>query len=51
MSSVPRELGKIGRLGIVIALPVALWLSFICRSYKGAIVLLLTDFTRLEAIS
>ena len=28
MSSVPRELGKIGRLGIVVTLPVALWAVF-----------------------
>ena len=47
MSSVPRELGKIGRLGIVVTLPVALWLSFFCRRYNGDIIVSLTDFTRL----
>jgi hypothetical protein len=47
MSSVPRELGRIGRLGIVVTLPVALWLSFICRSYNGDIIVALTEVTRL----
>ena len=47
MSSVPRELGKIERLGIVVTLPVALWLSFICRSYNRDIIVSLTEFTRL----
>ena len=47
MSSVPRELGRLGRLGIVVTLPVALWLSFICRSYNGDIIVALTEVTRL----
>src|SRR6266851_6557129 len=31
----------------VVSLPVALWLSFICRSYNGAMVVLSTEFARL----
>jgi hypothetical protein len=47
MSSVPRELAKIGRLGIVVTLAAALRLFFICRSYNGDIIVSLTEFTRL----